>query len=249
VINSDQGRRFSFVKQVILHLLPGLLVAAAYGLVGAYFFSIGLPSILAFYVSTVLVLLPSELGIMLFQARKDRDRHCWKDIVLYREKLPLWQLTFLVIVLLAWSALVFVVTRPILADPIRDTLFSWLPEWFDLGHYLLERQAYTQPIVIMTWLIGIFLGALVVPIVEEIYFRGYLLPRLSWLKGWAPLIGAILFSIYHFWSPWMVLSRIIAILPMVYAVWWKRNVYIGVVSHILLNLIGGSLMTIPLVFG
>jgi len=35
---------------------------------------------------------------------------------------------------------------------------------------------------------------------------------------------------------------------MVYAVWWKRNVTIGIVAHCLLNMIGDVIMNIPLVF-
>lgn len=67
--------------------------------------------------------------------------------------------------------------------------------------------------------------------VEELYYRGYLLPRVSRLGKWAPLINTVLFSLYHFTSLWQNPSRIIAFLPMVYAVWWKRNIYLGILVH------------------
>jgi AcrR family transcriptional regulator len=38
-------------------------------------------------------------------------------------------------------------------------------------------------------------------VVEELYFRGYLLPRISRFGGWAPVINCCLFALYHFWQP------------------------------------------------
>ena len=73
------------------------------------------------------------------------------------------------------------------------------------------------------------------PVVEELYFRGFLLPRMEQLGRWAPLVNASLFSIYHFWSPWQLMARILGIGPMVYAVRWKRNVYLGMAVHCSLN--------------
>jgi membrane protease YdiL (CAAX protease family) len=81
------------------------------------------------------------------------------------------------------------------------------------------------------------LNAVIGPVVEELYFRGWLLPRMSQLGRWAPLVNVVLFSLYHLWSPWQFLSRIAGVLPFTYAVWWKRNVLLGVVVHVALNTI------------
>ena len=58
--------------------------------------------------------------------------------------------------------------------------------------------------------------------VEELYFRGYLLPRIAHTKGWAPLISTVLFSLQHLFSPWQNLGRILAFLPIAYTVACKR---------------------------
>lgn len=39
-----------------------------------------------------------------------------------------------------------------------------------------------------------------------------------------------------------MLSRIIAVALWVYAVWWLRNVYVGIAVHVLLNVLGGGLV-------
>ena len=54
---------------------------------------------------------------------------------------------------------------------------------------------------------------------------------------WAPLVNVSLFSLYHFWSPWQIVARILGFGPTVYAVRWKRNVYLGMVVHCSLNTI------------
>jgi hypothetical protein len=36
---------------------------------------------------------------------------------------------------------------------------------------------------------------------------------------------------YSLTSLWQNPSRIIAFLPMVYAVWWKKNIYLGIIVH------------------
>ena len=72
------------------------------------------------------------------------------------------------------------------------------------------------------WLVTLgayfILNGFVGPIVEELYFRGYLLPRMEWMGRWAPLVNVSLFSLYHFWSPWQIVGRILGFGPTVYAV-------------------------------
>lgn len=76
------------------------------------------------------------------------------------------------------------------------------------------------------------------PIVEEMYFRGYLLPRISRLGLWAPLLNAMLFSLAHYWQPASIPQIFLLVLPLYYLVWWKRNIYISIAVHCTANLIG-----------
>ena len=54
----------------------------------------------------------------------------------------------------------------------------------------------------------------------------------------ASLVNVSLFSIYHFWSPWQILGRILGLAPMIYAMSWKENIYLGMVVHCSLNTLG-----------
>jgi len=72
------------------------------------------------------------------------------------------------------------------------------------------------------------------PMVEELYFRGYLLPR---MKGrFAPLFHTFLFAAVHVFTPWMIITRTLGVLPLVFGV-KKKNIYIGIIVHILVDLI------------
>jgi uncharacterized protein len=83
------------------------------------------------------------------------------------------------------------------------------------------------------------------PLVEELYFRGYLLPRLHRFGIWAPLINVSLFATYHLWKPWDVLTLIVILLPMGYAVWRTRDIRIGIAVHIGLNGTGFLTNSLP----
>ena len=84
--------------------------------------------------------------------------------------------------------------------------------------------------------------------VEELYFRGYLLPRMPLSDTLAPVLHSALFALYHIWTPWMVVSRTIGVLPLIYVVRSKRNIYVGITAHCLANTLD-FLVAAPMVFG
>jgi membrane protease YdiL (CAAX protease family) len=88
--------------------------------------------------------------------------------------------------------------------------------------------------IILVFILNGFLG----PIVEEIYFRGYLLPRMGIFGKFAPLINTIVFSIYHFFTPYQNVTRIIGVTPMIYSIWINKDLRIGLIVHCMLNTIG-----------
>jgi membrane protease YdiL (CAAX protease family) len=57
-----------------------------------------------------------------------------------------------------------------------------------------------------------------------------------------------LFSLYHLWSPWQLVARILGLGPTVYAVRRTRNVYLGMVVHSGLNTLS-VLFVAMMVFG
>ena len=95
---------------------------------------------------------------------------------------------------------------------------------------------YDRSKLIQTYVLHFIFIIIVAPSVEEIYFRGFLLPRMPENLGWGkPILHSFLFALYHVWSPWMFPARTLALLPLIYIVRWKKNLYIGMVAHWLIN--------------
>jgi len=212
-------------RLVALFLAPGAAVTIAFVLLAPPAQTLGLPPLAALLAAIAFVLVPIELGIVLWAGplphRSPIHARTW-----------LWLVPVLLVAAFAGSGL------GMLVEPaIQTTLFGWLPDWFRDPLQADHVAGYSRTAWITTLAAYLVLNGVIGPVVEELYFRGYLLPRMQYLGRWAPLVNVTLFSLYHLWSPWQLMSRIIGFAPTVYAVSRWRNVQLGVVVHCMLNII------------
>jgi hypothetical protein len=122
----------------------------------------------------------------------------------------------------------------------QHALFSRLPAWFDysaVGQY----ARFSRPVLIAVSSARLVLDGFLFPVVEELYFRGYLLPRMARLGWAAPFLNCALFAAYHFWQPYNFPAIFFISLPFVLGVWKARNLRLGIYTHVLLNTLGGIL--------
>jgi uncharacterized protein len=234
----------SIWNTVILHLFPGALITIFYFLAGPILIRAGFPPVLSLYLAILLVLIPFELGFLLYQGKKLNGRYSLEGVVLFRECTPGRQKILWIMIAFICSSLTFSLL-PLLDSWIAQTFFAWLPGWSLPTNLFGSSSQYSQGALTVTIVAGFIINGVAGPIVEELYFRGYLLPRIPASKRWAPLINVSLFSLYHFFSPWQNLTRILAFLPLGYAVARKRNIEISIFAHCLLN-IGGMVMMFAL---
>jgi membrane protease YdiL (CAAX protease family) len=61
------------------------------------------------------------------------------------------------------------------------------------------------------------------------------------------VINAVLFALYHMWTPWLAIGRILGVLPLILVVQWKRNLYVGMAAHVMANTLD-TLATVALLF-
>lgn len=233
----------SIAKTIALHLLPGILFLAFY--VGALPLvdRLGFPSMMAIFLAIAFVFVPFQLGYLAYRARSSRTS--LGEVVRYRAPLPAGMFAGLVLSVFAWSALCTVLLTPALDARLLESLFFWLPESFLL---IEDFSRYSTTVLVVTWVSGLVLNGFVAPVVEELYFRGYLLPRLSRLDAWAPLVSTALFALFHFFTPWQTLGRFISLLPTIYAVWWTRNIFVSMCALVLGN-VASMILLLPLFFG
>ena len=192
-------------RLLALHLLPGVVATLVYLLLAPALVPLGFPPLLGLYLGVPLVIGTWELGFLLYQGRRRNDTFSLRNVVLYREPLSRKAALGFGLLFVAWAILtsgLFLVDNWVAA-----TFFSWLPDWFrlaDLPHY---ATLYSRSALLLTGAVGLLLNGLAGPIIEELYFRGYLLPRMRHLGRLAPLLNIVLFSLYHLWAPWQLVSR------------------------------------------
>lgn len=222
-------------QTIALHLVPGALITAFYFLTAPLVIHAGYPALMSLLLAILLILIPFELGFLLYQGYQQNGQLSLKNVVLYREPIPIWQYFVFVPLMLGWGIAAFVLLSP-LDNYLIQSLFTWFPTWA-----ISETQGfdqYSQSTLRITFLMALVINGIAGPIIEELYFRGYLLPRIPFPRRWAPLINAVLFSLYHFFSPWQNITRIVAVIPFIYAVSWKRNLYLSILVHCSLNTLG-----------
>jgi len=222
-------------KQTIFHLYPGIPILVFYLALGPILLERGYTSLLALLLAELLVLTPVELGHMYAVSKARWGGWSWKKLIPNTQKLSSKQY-------LKWSLLgiisCFIFYMPLypVGLVLRDSVFGWLPGWFFNPFY----GDVTAEAIKTTFIAGIIIDGVVGPVVEELYFRGYLLSRMEQLKKWAPILNGVLFGVYHFWQPHNYLATIAVGIVISYVVWKKRNIYLGIIIHVFLNMFGNT---------
>jgi uncharacterized protein len=227
-MNQDPIEKHSTAQSILFHLFPGILVACSYFLVRQPVANLGYPTVVALMLAFACVLIPVELGALFYQAKKTTGQFTFQGIISYRDAIPPWQyLVWVPIIFIAIGA-IFSGLKPVDAL-LQGRLFSWMPE----PGYGLDGM-YSRKILIVTYAMIFLIGAVLTPWVEELYFRGYLLPR---MKGkYATLFHSFLFAAQHFFTPWMLITRTLGLLPLLIGV-QKKNIYVGITVHILCDMV------------
>jgi membrane protease YdiL (CAAX protease family) len=223
----------SLLKSLGLHVLPGILTTAAFLLFKPLLGPSGYPPLLAFLLAVLLVDRPVLLGVMLVAGKRRNGRYSLEGVVLYRDKVS-WK-TFALIFVGAFVVIyiLMMVMIPI-SNLLTDSLFSWLPDWMFLEEQT-QYQAYDKSVLLVTLVLQLVLTGVALPWIEELYFRGYLLPRLSRYGRWAPLPGGLFFGLYHVWQLFGFPTVFLLGTALGYVVWWKRDIRISVGLHVFAN--------------
>jgi uncharacterized protein len=216
----------SLWQSLVLHLLPGILMGVFYFSFYLVFQSFGYPSIFVLMLSVIFILIPFEFGYLLLQCKKQNKK--LKNIISYQNKIKTWEYFVLIPVLFVVLGIIFTIMRP-LDSIIQNEIFGWIPK---LNNGLMDGFVKTN--LIITYSLVLVFGMFIGPIVEELYFRGYLLPRMKYAGRLGSLLHSLLFALYHVFTPWMLITRTIGILPLILIV-KKKNIHVSIVVHILMN--------------
>jgi len=186
-------------------------------------------------VSIILVAIPLFISHLNWAKKKERSQSFWQ-LNGYKNKLSNGKLILYSLGLVVFMFLVWGITQP-LDKIISDKLLAWLPAWFTVQGF----TDYGRDIIMLTLIVNLVVNGFFAPVFEEFYFRGYLLPRMASWGKWAFVVNAVLFSLYHFWQPYVYLTLILSLLPMTWLVWKTRDLRLAILTHCLLNIVGALL--------
>ena len=230
----DGVEQHSLPATIAYHLVPGVLILAVTVAAVPLVRAAGLPAMAAMLVAEV-VLMPIMLGHLLRLGRRRNGRLSLAGVVLYRRPLPRWQYPLWGVGVVVWGMVMYWVFRPV--TQYLTHLFGWVPPDF-LSDNVADLGSFSKSALVVTFGTMVLLNGLIAPTIEEMYFRGYLLPRLSRL-GWnAPLLNAVLFILYHVWQPWYYVYTLFTMAAFIFPVHRTKNIYIGIWAHTLLNVVG-----------
>lgn len=234
------------IPSIILHLLPGVVFLAFWFLVAPLVQRWGLPVAIAGSLAIVFGQLPLILGILLYQSRKETGHFSVGDVIAYRRPLPLWQYLIFVPLLCIWYF-----QGSTIWTSLQNDLFtsrSWLPGWLENPLPFIDEGPHSPKVTTITLGLSLISSGIIAPIIEEFYFRGFLLPRIDRLGAWSVLLNVSLFALHHLWTPLVNPGRILAWLPIIFIVWRKQNIYIGLYVHLITNLVGNGLFVVLSMF-
>jgi membrane protease YdiL (CAAX protease family) len=222
--------RHSVWKSLFLHLAPGVPFTLLFLLAAWLLNRTDNSAYLAILICIPLALVPCEVGVLLIE----RKRLGWtlRSLIVPRSSRSF---SFLDALLSVTAIYIVAQALAALAAPSRTVFLNAtankLPSWA-----IFDGQLRGIPPSVL-WL-GLLLSGLVASVVEELYFRAYLLPRIPISGLWAPAVNAALHSIYHFYTPWNYLSFFLAFLPLAYYVRLRGNILPTIITHCLFNSVG-----------
>ena len=234
-----QGKREVSTKRLsLLVFLPATLMLLFY--LVALNFRETIPPLLSWILIGIFVLLPFELIVILRASKIEYGSYNLKSALIYSNPLTTKKLLLEALVYFCIAGAIATMIEGVEARFLTSTIFKFVPDYFKLEDIINQTTQYSSTMILLTGLFYLFTNAFILPIIEELYFRGYLMPRIERYGKLAPLIITILFSLYHFWAPWSNIMRILAIFPYVNSVFKNKNVYIGILVHCAINIVSSA---------
>lgn len=196
-----------------------------------------IPPLFCFLLLSLSVLAPLEITALLRENKKEYGKIGIKCALSYHQELHKGKALLIVLILICIAGIASKFVGALEDSLVMPYVSKYVPDYFIAKNYLGQLEQYPKSVILITAFLFLIANSLVLPITEELYFNGYMLPRLQRFKKLAPVIVTIVFSLYHFWSPWENMRRITGCLPYVYMVQKTKNIYIGIAVHCLCNFI------------
>lgn len=220
-------------RAAVLQLLPGIANLIVYLPLAALFAALKLPAIMALGFSLLIAEVPLSWAIMVRRVKVETgSTFRLADAFPWRTRIPVWQYLVVGLPAVALSVALVGIATFGLGAGLRSALFAWLPSWYYVSPDPSAFSALSSGPKVVLAVMSLLVFAGVGGITQELYSRGFLLPRMAHLGAGAPALNALLFGVFHLGFPWNWPGFFLLALPWAYLVWWKRSIKIGLFAHV-----------------
>ena len=240
---TDTHRDIAIPTALLLHFAPAVAVGTGYLLFASVATPIGLPRTAALLAAFLLVGIPVQLTVI-----RKVSQAVGHSAVHYQVQLPLWQhiLGALGLIAIGFGLLQLPLGR--VSEYLATHAFWWVPTAFSAAADN-DLATTSRAILLPVLLFQLLIDGLINPLVEERYFRGFLLSQLEGLGAFAPVVNTAFFALGHVWQPHNYVSIFVYVLPLTFFTWWRKNYYVQAFVHCLANSIGATLALAAFVRG
>jgi hypothetical protein len=231
---SATWRPLGWRQTLLMNFGPAAVAFAAVLALAPLMARLGLPRFFSFTVAEALVLTPIELALLLRAAHRATGRWSLRalpSVIAYRR--PLSRRVILLIPVLFVPALAIAIAYTRVGNAIGGAFTGIYPHWLIASNS--APAGFSKVVLVSTVLVTLAVDGVINPTVEELYFRGYLLPRLPVAGLPAIPLSAAMFTLQHYWEPWNWLLIFGLELILTTLVVRLRCLRFGIVMHILAN--------------
>jgi membrane protease YdiL (CAAX protease family) len=222
------------IESIVLHLLPGLFLFSTFISLTPVLQASGIPPILTFSV-LALITCGLELGIICTRESIPLTK-IWGSVLKQDLKLPKLKFVGLVLGFLVIGTILISVLSFFDQELLKHL---HLPEWFVFDG-LEDFTSSNKAISYITVFLFLVITAFIVPIIEEIYFRGYLLQHMPIQSIYGAILNAFLFTIYHTYSFYSFFGIFGSSLVLAIAYWKYGNIKLVLSLHVTSNILTKS---------
>lgn len=212
---------------LLTHLGPGLLFLTGFLVFADVAAWAGLPRGIGFPIAGLLLVSPLQLWLLRRAARRATGRASVLGAITYRDRVPLARAVPVTAGLLVFAAAVLAALSPMTAW-LEGLLDPVLPDAWTVAD---DPTGLAVPVALAVLTVTVAGDGVVSAVTEELYYRGYLMPRVPVSARFRPVVGAALFTVAHLWQPelWPVVFLVQVVNGMV--VQRLRSVWVAAALH------------------
>ena len=234
----------SLQSSILFFGIPAILVTIQMYIVMGLFANSGLP--IFWNYTLIYATIPMFLLIIasLVFFRREGNSLSW-SVLKQRFRLQrmnkndwLWVLGLFLLMFIT-AGVLSVVTSPVIAEVFPPPAY-WPDELNPLESSPsaeIPSEFLGEPLAGNWWILLVVLSSLVIATLgEELWWRGYILPRQELTHGkntW--IIHGILWGLFHIFHPWNLLVLLPGSLALSYVVQKRENTWVAIIAHALVN--------------